>query len=352
MLWSQTVSLFLALSLGAAVLVGALALPGERRLRGVRTGRLIVSCLLAAMLLGLLFAPNVAQMRHWPELGGSSASGAAARFWPLIVWGLPLRGLDPVAGVSFPSYAGLLEQHAWLSGVTWGLLPALALVGAVALWRRGGATRWVALGMALAVPLAQLLIRTLQIPLYDRFMLFALPGTLPLLAVGLDRTLGRLAGARERFVVPVGLGLALVGFVGLTAPQLTLLAGREYSGERAVVAAIEHAREDSGGPVLAAGLGLGGHMPKVYDPGIRWLGSVEDVRAACRESRRDGVPLYLFSGYRDVNHHRFPEVFTWLEDPDLFESVGVFPGVRPEFVFELFRYRGEPLTPGRRERGS
>ena len=191
-----------------------------------------------------------------------------------------------------------------------------------------------------------LLHRELQgFALFPRFAAFGLAGVVPLLALGLE---GAVAAALRPWRAPRGaeaaaLALGLAGFAALVAPQLRLLATRPIEPTREVIAFLAHAEAGGPGGAIRAGVGLGGDVPRVYDPSIREVNTLEELAAVTREARSGGRPLYVFYGYGHLNHRRRPELFAPIDDPRLFEPVGHVDGLESESVFRVLRYTGEAL---------
>lgn len=99
------------------------------------------------------------------------------------------------------------------------------------------------------------------------------------------------------------------------------------------------------GGVLKLGVGLGGDVPRVYDPWIESVNEAADVQAACGRARDAGRPLYVFYSHGALNRRRFPETMSLLRDPRLFEPVARFDGIESEHVYRVLRYTGAPCEP-------
>ena len=129
--------------------------------------------------------------------------------------------------------------------------------------------------------------------LFHRFAAFGLAGVVPLLALGLE---GAVSAALRPWRAPraahaAALALALAAFAALVAPQLRLLATRPIEPTREVVAFLERAQAGVPGGAIRAGVGLGGDVPRVYDPSIREVNTLEELVALTSEARSAGKPL-------------------------------------------------------------
>ena len=199
--------------------------------------------------------------------------------------------------------------------------------------------------MVLPVPLF-LLHRELQgFPVLPRFVVFGLAASVPLLALGLE---GAVAAALrpprgQRAAQAGALALGLAGFVAMVAPQLGLLLSRPIEPTREVVAFLARAGEGAPGGTIRAGIGLGGDVPRVYDPSIREVNAPGELAALVREAQVSRKPLYLFYGYGPLNHRQRPQLFALLDDTRVFEPIARLDGIDSETVFRVLRYTGEPL---------
>jgi hypothetical protein len=349
LLWSFPLAIYVPLALGLAgaaeIGLGGSAGVSERALR---LARLAVANLLAAMVFLQLMAPNLAQAaafeKEWHDVGGLTASWLRY-FWVMISTGLQARG-PRLHDVEFPTLANLARSCAYLRFVVYAALPALAVLGLVRSLRRGDGTQravWIGL---LGATLLFLLHRELQaFFVLPRFVIFALPLVVALLAVGFEGLLSALASAAglRRSAVAAGLALGLAGFAALVAPALRVLLTRPATPSREVVALLARAGEGVPGGVLRAGIGLGGDAPRVYDPGIVEVEGLRQLEALCERSRAEARPLYVFYAYGTLNAKRLPDLFIRIRDPLLFEDVARLDGIDGDLVIRVHRYLGRPL---------
>ena len=126
-------------------------------------------------------------------------------------------------------------------------------------------------------------------------------------------------------------------FAWLDRAPLANLATHPYSGMREAVAFV--AAQPDSGAALRAGYGLGGDTARVYDPTLLHVESGEEIRALCARAQAEGRPLYVLLGYTGQNRKHRPDGLLLLDDPSLFEPLGRFEAVAPEFVYRVLRYR-------------
>lgn len=171
-------------------------------------------------------APNLAQALVWDdEARGTGLSlTTAVQLWSFMTTGLPLAASGGGPGdPPYPSLRAWAATSAALRPVVFGLLPALALLGAGRLLARRGPARVVWSACALTVPLCMGIVHVTKQLYYDRFMTFGLPPLLLALAIGATTVLGGLP-ARPRLRRPIlagGLALGVAAWALLVSPSST-----------------------------------------------------------------------------------------------------------------------------------
>jgi hypothetical protein len=350
LVWTHPFAIYLTACLGAAALL-RLALGA----RWSEAARLAAANVLAAAALLLVLGPAIAQVPLWHDSHRSAADDARKTRRLAVemgreVWSGASIGLsrdvpqtDPER--QYPSLASLRREEPWLQPATWRVLPVLAALGLLAVLRRRGPERAVVAGLA-AAPFVALAASAalghLGQRFHPRYLFFVLALVPPLAAIGLDALAARLGGARRG---PRAAAVALVAgvllFAWLDRAALANLATHPYSGMREAAAFVA-ARPDAA-QAFRVGFGLGGDTARVYDPGLFHAESGAELRALCGAARAEGRPLYLLLGYSGQNRHHRGEAFRWIDDPRLFEPLGRFEAVAPEFVYRVLRYTGEPF---------
>jgi hypothetical protein len=343
LLWTIPIAVYVPLALAAA---GAAAIAFERGragLRRLRLAHLVVANALAAMAWLQIMAPNLAQARHFERLLGEAAAldwRFARQLYVFATTGLHLR-MPPLDDVSFPSLAALSERWPAFPWLVYGALPGLLAAGAWRLLRRGGAPERAAVLALAAAPALLVAHRALDgFFAYPRFAIYALVPATALLAIGLEGALALALGRRRRLALPASLAAA-AGLALALSPQLAVLVRLPHAPSREVVDFV--AARAGGDPrgALRAGVGLGGDVPRVYDP---WLEPLEEptpagLRALCERARAEGRPGIVLYAHSALNRRRFPEAFALLGDAGAFELLARFDGIESEHVHYVLQCR-------------
>ena len=350
LLWTHPFMLYLTVALGAAALPALVARARALRDRVTLVGRLVVSNLLAGMLFGLAMAPNLAQSVVWDD----EANGRPLTPRDLIdLFAWATTGMSRRAGEVnqdpdlFPWLEGLAPEAPWLApAVTW-LFAGLAALGLARLLARRGPGRAVTAGLLASVPLTLLVVHATRQLYYPRFLVFALvPLTLALTAAleAPAAWLPRLSPRTRGIVAAACLGVGLAGYQALVWPQTRVHLTRSIAPMHEVADFVRAAAGQDPTSVIRAGYGLGGGMPHIYDPWIRYVHTREELEALCEESRRTARPLLVFYGQEGHNRHRWPDGFPLLDDPSVFRPEARFLGTEARFDYRVLRYSGRPLA--------
>jgi hypothetical protein len=353
LLWTHPFAVYLSACLGlSAILSLALAR------RWVALARAAATHALAGVALLLVLAPAIAQVPLWHDVHRSApgdarsplrlAAKAGRDIWFHAAVGIPrtLPQTDP--GRRYPSLGNLRRERPLLGPTARFAIPALALAGLAELLRRAGPQRAVVAGLACA-PLLALGVSAALGHLGQRFharYLFFLLAAVPLwLAVGVDAVAARLGGARRGApAAACALAATVLGFAYCVSPALSNLATHPYAGMREAARFLAD-RPDAAG-ALRVGVGLGGDTPRVYARDLLHVESGGELRALCERAREQGRPLYLLYGHPGQNRKRRADAFQLIDDPRLFEPLGRFDAVAPEFVYRVLRYTGAPPDAG------
>jgi len=348
LLWTHPFAVYLTACLGAAA---ALFLARAGRWREL--ARAVAAHALAGVALLLVLAPAIAQVPLWHDVHRSApgdtrnplglAAKAGRDIWIQAAVGIPrtLPQTDP--GRRFPSLVSLREQRPLLRPAAGFAIPALVLVGLAVALRRAGPQRAVVAGLALA-PLLALAVSAalghLGQRFHARYLFFVLALVPPLLAIAVDAVAARLGGGRA---AALALAAAVAWFAWGVSPALANLATHPYAGMREA-ARFALAQPDAA-RALRVGVGLGGDTPRVYLHDLLHVESGAELRALCEHARAEGRPLLVLYGHAGQNRKRRADAFALIDDPRLFEPLGRFDAVAPEFVYRVLRYTGAPLGP-------
>jgi hypothetical protein len=353
LLWTHPFAIYLTACLGGAASL-YLALGGRWR----ELARAAAAHALVGVALLLVLAPAVAQVPLWHDVH-RSAPGDARRpldlavragrdIWVQAALGIPrtLPQTDPER--RFPSVSALRDQRPLLAPAAGVVIPALVLVGLAAVLRRAGPQRAVAVGLALAPPLAlgvSALLGHLGQRFHARYLFFVLSLVPPLLAIGVDAVAARLGGARRgRHVAGLSLAALVLAFAYCVSPGLANLATHPYAGMREAARFL--AAQPDAAHALRVGIGLGGETPRVYVRDLLHAETGAELRELCDAARAEGRPLYLLYGHAGQNRKRRADAFELVDDERLFEPLGRFDAVAPEFVYRVLRYTGAPPDAG------
>ena len=363
LLWAHLFSAYAVASLAAGAAVAVATGPGLRATRRVRIGRLVAVHAVAGALVFQLMAPNLSQLGQWQGIffgqveSARLTPAAVGHLWSLASVGVVARApeVPERADGAYPSLADWPARGRWWTyPVVLGLAPLAIALGGLALLARGGAVRWLALGLAGGVPLALFVNWLNEDQWYPRFGIYALPVTVGFAAVGLQAALARLP--RPRLAVPCGLAIAVLLFQLFVWDETRILLTRPHQPSREVAESFD--RHTDGQPLAAIravfshvdggitrGLVPGGITLPTYDPWVRVPVELAEVDALCREAAAAGKPLYFAYSHPARNRNRHPDVFRFVDDPAYFEPLEHFDAVEVEHLFRVLRWTGRPLTP-------
>jgi Dolichyl-phosphate-mannose-protein mannosyltransferase len=343
LLWTLPIAVYLPLALSAA---GAAAIAlGPRAERG-RLLRLVVANLVAAGAYLQVMAPNLAQAALLERLLGEEAHldlGFARRLLVFATTGLHVRmPSDP--DVWFPTLETMGSVRGALLGVG---LPLLAATGAVRGLRRGGAGAAILAGL-LAAPALLILHRAVDgFFAYTRFAIYALVPATACLAIGVEGLLR--SGVRppklRRALVPAGLVAGVVAYQVALWPLTRVLLRHPHAPTREVAGYRAPRDRSLPGRIERLGIGLGGDVPRIYDPWIREVTDPAELVAALARARAEERPLYVIYGYGPMNRRRHPALMALVDDRRLFEPLARFDGIESLHVYRVLRYGGAPLSP-------
>jgi hypothetical protein len=349
LLWTHPFAVYLTAGLGASAAIG---LAWARRWREL--ARALAAHALAAIALLLVLSPAIAQVPLWHDVHRSApgdtrsplalAAKAGRDIWILGAVGIARTVPQTDPGRRFPSLATLRHERPLLRPAASFAIPALALLGLGVALRRSGPQRAVVAGLA-AAPLlalgASAALGHLGQRFHARYLFFVLALVPPLWALAVDAVATRLGGGRA---AALALAAAVSLFAWSVSPVLANLAAHPYAGMREaarfVLAQPEAERS------LHVGVGLGGDVPRVYLRDLLHVESGAELRALCEHARAEGRPLLLLYGHAGQNRRRRADAFALIDDPRLFEPLGRFDAVAPEFVYRVLRYTGAPPGPG------
>lgn len=288
--------------------------------------RLLLVNSVAAMLYLQIFGPNLFQMVLWWKENTAAHSdhpldaALLAETFSRLLTGSPW---------SIPGEPGFPQISA-RSWQIWLVIPiAVACVTGLIRRERGP----VALLLAVPVAAGTLLLlwfATADTYYYSRFLSFLL---VPFcLAVGLALD-WRPPASRYRVLAALTVAIS---FVTLATPQWDMLFSRPYAPMRDVSEVLNAASDLS----IIACYGHGSEMLPIYAPDVRAASSLAELKALAAEARSARKGLLVTYGYPALNRAGIPDGFEWLDDPAIFQPVGTWQGIEPDFEFRILRWTG------------
>ena len=338
LIWTYPFAAFVTLGYGIAALAALRLDPARAGLRWPLAARFAVVHVAVAMGLLQVLAPNLTQLPIWNYQGGIGPA-VLRELWTGLTVGMIPTGDAASFAAGIPNVASLAEARPWLSPLLFGLFPLLLAFGFARACARGPGAAAPLAGLALAGATSLAATQALEQHFYARFASFLLPGVVVCLAVGVDGLLAPLAraGPRGRVAAAAGLAAALLAYQALVWPQTRLLLLHPYAPMRDVAERLAELAPDDA--VLRVGVGLGGGMPRLYDPSIVYAEEATQLAELCEQAAERGRTLHAFYGYPVANSNRYSAVAV-LEDPRWFEPVAQLWGIEPELSYRVFRLRG------------
>lgn len=348
-----TVACFMAavhfmIALNAFIFAGAL-IPAFRAGRGLFRQRISWPLLVPATVAGVLAAAlfltvnfplyvQLAKVLTDPGFFHSPHPFDAAWFRDVgsfLSLGMPVA--RPTPSAVQPSLASLWE----MPGLT-GILPAAGLSGlavllAAGLWRlcsRPGTGRMLCLANLGGAALTLLYCQAKGLMFLKWYTLFLLPGILLAAAAGL----AALSGGRR----PWG-GLLVLPLVLCWLPALSHYRRHSREDLRGVLEAARgtpypEALKNSRNSLFA----VSWSESPVYEPSAATLRTGAELDSLIRTARAEKRELFVEFGFRNQARENAPEVVARLENPQLFEEAGIFPGLDEEESFH-YLYRLKPF---------
>ncbi len=340
MIWTYTYAAFVTAGLGATAVLALLLGPRPGRVRLQLATRLVVAHVLVVMALFQLMAPNLTQAILWDYSGGVARHNLVELWSGLSIGMLPFGDQESYAD-GIPNLALLIAERPWMRPFVFVVMPLLVALGFARLCLRGRGPAAALAGIALAAPLGLGATEALDQHFYARFLSFLLPAVVVCLAAACDlavHPLARGGGRAGRAAAGLALAALLVGYQAIVWPQTRVLLSHPYAPMRDVVEFMDAlAPVDSS---VRVGIGLGGGMPRIYDPSIRYVESAGALARRCREALDKDRTLLVFYGYPQRNARRYDAV-ALVEDRGFFEPVGRLLAIEPEFGYRVFRLRGD-----------
>lgn len=354
LVWSFPQAVWLAVGFFLAAVGLVFACWHEKRDRQTALWTLVLVNLLAGVLFIQMFAPNLIQMKVWLAADQGQHGGHelnAGRFQELLTqafFGMPPHRAGEGAAAGLPSFFGQLREHPL---VVWGamlVLAAATLVGGLYLAQDKFRALLILAGIGIGGLLGLVFYGLVGTYFYHRFLVFLVIPVVFLPAVALQFVVVGREKGQQTAVGVAGLVLLAGIYAAVVWPQLKVLNERSYAPLREVAGFFQEARGGvfsdpgpEGKKVIATTYGHGGETLNVYDPEVKVLRSLAELKAEIKTARETGVRLFVAYDHRQLNEALVPDGFTWLDDPSKFNEVASFPAIEPEFFFRILEYTGK-----------
>lgn len=328
-------------------LLAALARPSAIRDFGwAPAARWLTACVVSAMVFFQWYAPCIPQLLEY--LARDRAQGEMTLRWVQDASALLVSGMTWVPwDAANPLCRTLQQLHSespWQAAVFLWVIPALLLLGVGRLIKSGGtAGALVAATLVLPVLLSVAVAGLRDMLMYLWYVIYAVPGIAILTALGLDTLAAPFTPARRLLMVGMTVAMIfLVWFAMGTSEQRRILRQHSTEPQRESVAAtrpwLDPFDERNAGVITAGFL-----MTSVtYDPWVEQFETAAELQDLMRAADQTGRPLFVNFGQIGLARVRHPDIMEWIEDPDLFEEVGIFHGLEPFNTRHVYRHRPSP----------
>jgi len=342
LLYAYPATLYPVAATNAAVLLlVAAGVPGTVP-RAVLFARWLVPVFVAALAFTWLFLPCVPQLREY--LASERAQGAMGHWWIKdflshlfagVSW---FKSHNPDAAqpelFSMLSSAGVIGR-----AVLWACLIFFALgVGRFVV--RGFLSSAVASLLLLPALAAYLVARASGSFLYEWYLIYLLPGTVAMVATGIDATGLPWRDRRWSAAIPAFLLVVLgAGYLQLTAKARDWLLTRPLQPMRASVLLTRPTtlpNYPGHADVITASFNT---PPALYDPHVVAVRTPDELRALMKRCAEKVTPLYLNVGNPLAAAFHHPEMFAMMNDPTEFDILAQLPGYDPTLDRVVARYR-------------
>ena len=234
----------------------------------------------------------------------------------------------------------LLHDHPIALPFFFSLLVALAVLGVVALWKRGAFTRLLIPVFLLPAPLFVFEAYHKGIFIFYWYAIFILPFLWALVAMGIDWLSGRCGRSEARHTAAACVATAALGlFLGwLTTQQRSLLVSHPLEQSRESVESyrdVVNPYSPGFDDVISVGVWK---YTRAYDPGHYHTKTFDDFKTILDLAEREKKPLYINHAMPQLARRGFPEIMALVDDPSVFRPVEVFWGLEPAATRYVHEY--------------
>jgi hypothetical protein len=218
----------------------------------------------------------------------------------------------------------------------------MAIIGAVAAWRRGFVSRLMVLAPALACAIAyahNVAAHSPMVVWYLIYILLPLSLAVPFAIECWQRKPSLLAWG--------GTAALVIAFAGATWQPCLILRDHDRQPIRQTVALIRERSPDA----LTAVFGVSDRQTSSYDPGVKPISSVEGLEKLISKARLTGFDLYVYFCGEQETGKRNPDLMKAVREglpisgatPASFERLASLKGTEEMFSYQVYKLR--PLPP-------
>lgn len=306
--------------------------------------RLVVASVASATAIIQLMAPCLIQLAEFmqrPHHDRPPRPGWLIDFWAYLTSGMPWTESDPTNPIHFAISTGGAALTLFVALIC----PLAAIAGAIRLSLGMRLGLIIALAFILPAPIGYLHSFVSGNHLHIWYLIFALPGTVILLGLGLTYFGSFLAGAFGKYRTSAAFILGTVYlalFAWLTQDQRKVYQQHAKEPLKEVIHTI-YRDIDPYSPeadeVITAGVWSDA---VIYDPWILHVFRPKDFFAVMERSLDENRPFYYTYGHSRTARHDVPDAFVLIDNPKLFRPINKFWGLEErQFNHYLLEFVGD-----------
>ncbi len=339
MLWFYPTTIFVLVVLNAVVLPSIwLRWKDQPGAAGSQTWRWLAANVLAAMLYLQVMLPCIPQFLRYVD--STYSLGQVDLLWmqnflAYMVSGSPWTHARVPDSPYFELW-GWAVHHPGLMALA-GLLAAGAL--AVGIWRLAGKGHGLlALPMLLPAALCIAEARMRDGHLFEWYVIFALPGAIALVSIGLTAPLEVARSRASKTAALLFLVAVLAAFTIWTSPKREVLRTKSMQPNRESVLASRPVLDphDPVQKTILTATFFG--RPDPYDPNIQWIRGRKGLEEIIRRADAENKPLSINLGYLATVVIEHAHKYAFLKESGFFESPGIMHGNEPIMSRHVFHY--------------
>ena len=308
---------------------------------GQQVPRWLVVNVAGTMVWMQLMLPNMMQLLGWldaaiPDTPPRFLVNVLGFLWVGVSWQVGSEG------EFYPELIDMALAHPTAFQV--GLAATLSLVaaGTLRLLTAGSARALLSLVLLVPGPLTYWVAMVRNDRVHEWYYLFALPGLVVLVALGLGWIFAWVRRPRLRTVLTA---TAMVVALGSYAAWTGLPRGALRSGSIQPLRESVLLTRGTLDPFAPANEGIittsFKRGPTYYDPLLIEIETMAEMHELMRRADQTGAALYVNLGKPEQARQEYPDLFALVENPSVFEVVTTLYGFEPRGHRIIYRYRGE-----------